>query len=392
MGIKVNGKTVKAKVRATRNALFGDEKYTGGEPVWDTERARVMDDATFDNHLRKSFYYYNYYFTQKDTKKYVTEWMKNSHEFTKEEIRAFERSADRSVPMTVHGLIMAHRVGMPLLPRHIAFIDIEIEKAITRGDANIDEDVAVEEKPKVLAPTIQDRLNEKTAEVIGELEGHYDEFIVNSKYTFKPYDFLTANNVPQSQLSKYETLFQSRFAELAQAFERADEQLAEAYGHYRAADYKRIMAFIDQILNDIIQYRGVKKATKKVRAPKSVSKEKIVAKLKYAREDKSMRLVSINPVDIVGAQELWVYNTKTRRLGKYVADSLKGPLNVKGTSIIGYDEVKSVTKTLRKPEEKLKEFARATKIELRKFLEAIKATETRLNGRVNAETVLLRVQ
>ena len=392
MGIKVNGKTVKAKVRATRNALFGDEKYTGSEPVWDTERARVMDDATFDNHLRKSFYYYNYYFTQKDTKKYVTEWMKNSHEFTKEEIRAFERSADRSVPMTVHGLIMAHRVGMPLLPRHIAFIDIEIEKAITRGDANIDEDVAVEEKPKVLAPTIQDRLNEKTAEVIGELEGHYDEFIVNSKYTFKPYDFLTANNVPQSQLSKYETVFQSRFAELAQAFERADEQLAEAYGHYRAADYKRIMAFIDQILNDIIQYRGVKKATKKVRAPKSVSKEKIVAKLKYAREDKSMRLVSINPVDIVGAQELWVYNTKTRRLGKYVADSLKGPLNVKGTSIIGYDEAKSVTKTLRKPEEKLKEFARATKIELRKFLEAIKATETRLNGRVNAETVLLRVQ
>lgn len=392
MGIKVNGKTVKAKVRATRNALFGDEKYTGGEPVWDTERARVMDDATFDNHLRKSFYYYNYYFTQKDTKKYVIEWMKNSHEFTKEEIRAFERSADRSVPMTVHGLIMAHRVGMPLLPRHIAFIDIEIEKAITRGDANIDEDVAVEEKPKVLAPTIQDRLNEKTAEVIGELEGHYDEFIVNSKYTFKPYDFLTANNVPQSQLSKYETVFQSRFAELAQAFERADEQLAEAYGHYRAADYKRIMAFIDQILNDIIQYRGVKKATKKVRAPKSVSKEKIVAKLKYAREDKSMRLVSINPVDIVGAQELWVYNTKTRRLGKYVADSLKGPLNVKGTSIIGYDEAKSVTKTLRKPEEKLKEFARATKIELRKFLEAIKATETRLNGRVNAETVLLRVQ
>lgn len=392
MGIKVNGKTVKAKVRATRNALFGDEKYTGTEPVWDTERARAMDDATFDNHLRKSFYYYNYYFTQKDTKKYVTEWMKNSHEFTKEEIRAFERSADRSVPMTVHGLIMAHRVGMPLLPRHIAFIDTEIEKAITRGDVDIVEEVATEEKPKVHVPTIQDRLNEKTAEVIGELEGHYDEFIANPKYTFKPYDFLTANNVPQSQLSKYETVFQARFAELAQAFERADEQLAEAYSHYRAADYKRIMAFIDQILNDIIQYRGVKKATKKIRAPKSVSKEKLVSKLKYAREDKSMRLVSINPVDIIGAQELWVYNTKTRKLGKYVADSLKGPLNVKGTSIIGYDEVKSVTKTLRKPEEKLKEFARATKVELRKFLEAIKATETRLNGRVNAETVLLRVQ
>lgn len=390
--VKVNGKTIKAKVKATRNALFGDEKYTGSEPVWDTERARAMDDATFDSHLRRSFYYYNYFFTQKDTKKHVVEWMKNSHEFTQEEIRAFERSADRSVPMTVHSLIMAHRAGMPLRERHIAFIDVEIERAITRGDADVVEEPVVEEKPKAVVPTIQDRLNEKTAETIGELEGHYDAFLQDTNYKFKPYDFLVANNVPQSQLAKYETVFQSRFAELAQAFERTDEQLTEGYSHYKSADYKRIMAFIDQILNDIIQYRGVKKATKKIRAPKSVSKEKVVSKLKYAREDKSLRIVSINPADIVGAQELWVYNVKTRKLGRYVADGLQGPLNVKGTTIVGYDEAKSITKTLRKPEEKLKEFTRATKVELRKFLDAIKTTETRLNGRINTDTVLLRAQ
>jgi hypothetical protein len=51
-----------------------------------------------------------------------------------------------------------------------------------------------------------------------------------------------------------------------------------------------------------------------------------------------------------------------------------------------------VSKTLRKPDEKLKEFARATKVQIRKFLEDIKATESKLNGRINAETVLLRVQ
>jgi hypothetical protein len=198
--------------------------------------------------------------------------------------------------------------------------------------------------------------------------------------------------VPQSQLSKYEAVYQARFDELKLAFEKADEQLTEGYSHYKTADFKRMFAVIDQILNDIIQYRGVKKATKKVRAPKSVSKEKIVSKLKYAREDKVLRLVSINPADIIGAQELWVYNTKTRKLGKYVADSLCGPLNVKGSSIVGYDTVRSTTKTLRKPEEKLKEFAKSTKIELRKFLDNIKATESRLNGRINTETVLLRVQ
>ena len=390
--IKINGKATKAKIRATRNPLFGDEKYTGDEPKWDTERAKTMQFEEFDHFMRKSLNYYNYFFTQKDLKKHVIAWMKEVKDFSPDEIRAFERAGDRTVSMTTCGLIMAHRQGMPLQERHIEFIDANILESINSKSAEEVVEVAVEEKPKAYVPTIQDRMNEKTADIIGELEGHYDEFITNTKYDFSPYNYLVANNVAQSQLSKYEEVYQSRFDEIKLAFEKADEQLQEGYGHYKTADFKRIFAFIDQILNDIIQYRGVKRATKKIRAPKSVSKEKVVSKLKYAKEDKVLRLISINPANIIGAQELFVYNIKTRRLGKYVADSLKGPLNVKGTGIIGFDEHKSVSKTLRKPEEKLKEFAKATKVQLRKFLEDIKATETKLNGRVNAETILLRVQ
>jgi hypothetical protein len=50
-----------------------------------------------------------------------------------------------------------------------------------------------------------------------------------------------------------------------------------------------------------------------------------------------------------------------------------------------------VGKTLRKPDEKLKEFAKASKVQLRKFLEDIKATEVSGNGRMNEDTVLLRI-
>ena len=390
--IKINGKASKTRKATPRTSAMLDEKYTGEEPVWDTERATAFDDATFDNHMRKSFYYYNYFYNQKDFKKYVVEWMKNpEHGFTAEDVKTFSRSPDRAIEMTACSLVKAHRQGMPFRGRHVEYIKESIAKAIN-STADEVEEVAVEEKPKAYVPTIQDRMNEKTADTIGELEGHYDEFIRNPKYQFKPYDYFVVNNVPQSQLSKYEEVYQSRFDELKLAFEKTDEQITEGYSHYKTADFKRIMAFIDQILNDIIQYRGLKKATKKVRAPKSVSKEKVVAKLKYAKEDKVLRLISINPADIVGAQELWVYNTKTRKLGKYVADSLKGPLNVKGTGIIGFDEHKSVTKTLRKTEEKLKEFAKATKVQLRKFIEDIRATETNLNGRINSDVILLRVQ
>ena len=390
--IKINGKASKTRKIAPRTSAMLDEKYTGDEPKWDTERAKTMSFEEFDHFMRKSLNYYNYFYSQKDLKKHVVAWMKDVKDFDADEIRAFERAGDRTVSMTTCGLIMAHRQGMPLQERHIEFIDANILESINSKSAEEVIEVVVEEAPKAYVPTIQDRLNEKTADTIGELEGHYDEFIKNPKYSFKPYDYLVANNVPQSQLSKYETVYQARFEELRQAYEKVEEQITEGYSHYKSADFKRIFAFLDQILNDIIQYRGVKKATKKVRAPKSVSKEKVVSKLKYAKEDKVLRLISINPADIIGTQELWVYNTKTRKLGKYIADSLKGPLNVKGTGIIGYDEHKSTSKTLRKPDEKLKEFAKASKIQLRKFLEDIKATETKLNGRINAETVLLRVQ
>jgi len=387
----VAGIKIKTKVAKPRGGNFADEKYTGSEPVWDTERAEKFDNETFDHFLRKSFYYYNYYYSQKDCKKYVVEWMQaQPTAFSKSELSAFIRSPDRSLSMTACSLIMAHRAGMPFRGRHIEFITDAIRKSVELADPEVVE-TAEGEKPKAYVPTIQDRLNEKTAETIGELEGHYDEFVTAAK-AFKAYEFLVTNNVPQSQLTKYVDLYTARLAELAQASSKKDEQLTEGYRHYKAADFKRISAFIEKLLEDIEQYRGVKKSLKKVRAPRAVSKEKVVAKLKYAKEDKALKIISVNPVDVLGAKELWVYNTKTRKIGQYVADSLTGPLGVKGTTITGYDTVKSVSKTIRKPDEKLKEFARASKVELRKFMSAIKATETALNGRINADMVLLKVQ
>jgi len=66
-------------------------------------------------------------------------------------------------------------------------------------------------------------------------------------------------------------------------------------------------------------------------------------------------------------------------------------LQVKGTTIIGFLEEESIQKTMRKPADQLKEFKGAGKVALRKFMDDIKTTDTKLNGRINAETVLLKV-
>lgn len=386
----VAGIKIKTKAPRVARIKFADEQYTGPEPLWDTEEALTMDDATFDHYLRHSFYYYNYHYSQKDCKKHVVEWAKNKPDlFNKVQLSAFIRSPDRSVSMTACSLVMAHRQGMPLKPRHIEFLKEIIASAIEDAEPEVVE-TAEADRSKAYVPTIQDRLNEKTAELIGELEGLFDDVVANTADKFKPYDWFTTNNVVQSQLSKYEAVFGKRKAELVEAQGKKDEQLKEAYGFLKTADFKRIIAWINDLLSAVEQYRGVKKATKKARVKKAPSKEKLTAKLKYAKEDKLLKVVSINPADIVGSSELWVYNNKTRKLGKYVAATYQ-TLTVKGTSIAGYDVDKSISKTLRKPDEQLKEFAKAGKIALRTFIKDIKAVETKLNGRISTDVLLLRV-
>jgi hypothetical protein len=66
-------------------------------------------------------------------------------------------------------------------------------------------------------------------------------------------------------------------------------------------------------------------------------------------------------------------------------------LGVKGTTITGFNEATSVQKTLRKPADQLKEFKAAGKVVLRRFLEDINAVDTRMNGRINEDIILLKI-
>ena len=67
-----------------------------------------------------------------------------------------------------------------------------------------------------------------------------------------------------------------------------------------------------------------------------------------------------------------------------------GVLGIKGSTVLGFDEKTSVAKTLRKPQEQMKAFMGAGKIQLRKFIDGIRATEIALTGRLNGDTVILK--
>ena len=177
------------------------------------------------------------------------------------------------------------------------------------------------------------------------------------------------------------------------------EQLKEGYAHLSKKDVQKYILALETLVEACVFVVDTSKATRKPRKSKPRSADKVVEKLKYGKTNEKYKLASVNPTDLVGATELWVFNAKTRKIGKYIASNIdpKGlgrdgtGHSVKGTTIIGYDEKNSIQKTLRKPEEQLKEFKGAGKVALRTFLDDIKTTDTKLNGRCNLDTILLKV-
>ena len=101
-------------------------------------------------------------------------------------------------------------------------------------------------------------------------------------------------------------------------------------------------------------------------------------------------LTSIDPKGIIGASQLWVFNHKTRNLTVYHAVDRDG-LSVRGSTITGFDEAVSITKKLRKPETIIPQVLNAAKVPLRSIMKDLTTTEQRSTGRINAETILLRV-
>jgi hypothetical protein len=132
--------------------------------------------------------------------------------------------------------------------------------------------------------------------------------------------------------------------------------------------------------------KAIRKPRKKKIKPPSV----LVSKLKYRPEWLELGVTSIDPKGIIGASQLWVINAKTRNMSVYHALD-RGGLSVRGSTITGYEEATSITKKVRKPEVVLPSVLTLAKVPLRQVMKDLTTTESKANGRINADMLLLRV-
>jgi molecular chaperone GrpE (heat shock protein) len=372
-------------------------------PKWDDAVNWTSEQFTRNYYMAMDFYRLEK--SNKDLKPVVIHWM-SANGYSKKDIADFKRTKDNRCGLTMGSIVACLIRGMP--ESHPGFnnnnnsvdwLRKQIAIVIEEGKSDIDEEAVTENKKEEKATmpviTIQDRLREAASGMSEELDAAIDSWITDPE-AFNPKEFKVvsllkgkgAKSVHTRFIKSYFTRSHSELTELASG--NADEQLREAYKHVSRKNIKKMIDFYDSIMSACEQITAEQKVLKKPRAKKVKPAEQLVAKLKFLIKDDKLGIVSVPPAGLIGAQSAVTYNVKTRKLGVYISKSSAG-LNVKGTSFIDFSD-KSFQKTLRKPADQIKEFKdQNTAKRVETWFGKIKSVETKLNGRMSADIVILKV-
>lgn len=353
-----------------------DAKIYGKERQYDREMTKME--------LISALSFYNS-FSRKDLEKHVLAFMKKAG-YSKTQVSEFNACEDWKFPLTSAKLaaVISKSGEVALTKNALEGLKRDIDTCITQGKINL-MTIAKEEAAPIV-PKIDANMKKATS-IIAEIDFQIDE----RNWDFDVYACMQ-ENLATPVVAKYiEDRYSNLVEELMLAYEKADEQLVEGYSNFKRPDLKKFMMFVENIMASAKKYTLNVKAMK-VRKPRKLkvkSAAQLTTKVKFCKSFPELKLVSIDPTSIVGAQSVWIYNTKYRKLGVYIA-APNQTLSVKGTTIINYNEELSLQKTLRKPEIQLNEFTVANKVTLRKFLENINGKAATLNGRLNEDTVILK--
>jgi hypothetical protein len=350
--------------------------------------AIVLDSKTFDRDFKGAMYYAHYELSDKKLKSETVKYAKKN----KLDVKQVE-AADNRHFVVVGKVCYILNNGGEVPQQYSDYLESQLKVILQCGEQALAEKVEEkEEKPKNVI-SIQDRLREQAGRAAEEFDLAIDEFVITSgKFkldSIDPYGILVKHELKGGHARWVVKFYEKEKQEVQDVLDGDCPQLKEAYGKFTKPQLKKLLKFYDAIESAANMLIESSKVARKPRKKKAVSADKLVAKLKYRKEDKDLGLVSASPRDIIGASELWVYNTKTRKIGRYTAADQAG-LSVKGTTIQNFSS-DSVEKTLRKPAEQIKEFKGSGKVALRKFLDNIKTLDIKLKGRLNEHHILLKV-
>ena len=342
-------------------------------------------------------YYFQYDLEKKDISKLAKEFVKKK--YSKEDAEAIFANAEWNFN-TYTGIVSASYCmdNNIEFPEAYASYPQEVtryfDNLLTKGKGVLRTKQVLEEansEKKILTP--QQRLANKINEtVMRDIDTLEDEWFDGKKTELDIVEKFKLNGLKGLAVNPVVEYLERWLPEYEDAHSGTCTEAKEAYAHLGKRELARRIKVIKQMLADLDKFKFAQKATRTTRVKRPKAADKQVARVKYKKEDQEYKLASIDPMKLVGASQLYTFNTKTRKLAYYFTDATSG-FEISGTSIKNFDPEQSTQMTLRanKVDEILTVVLKKTAKQVNKYLETLSSKPSLPNGRLNDDTILLRV-
>jgi len=366
-------------------------------------RVSAWDALPMDKGWHAVQYHIHYLMESKEWINKVKSYIKANYD--KKTVAAINKLPDWKVGGKSHYATAAHfeeHAPGEIHKDYVGKLDAWIKRLAEEGEQVVELKKAEEKtKKQKYIPTIQERLEEATIDKLEELDNWLDDWMRDSKKNplikCNPLNYFRKQEMNLGHLRFVDQFYRGQYEELqelndlpsAKKQDDMQQQLAEGYNTYSKKEIKELTDFYKRMFDGIEIIKAEKKQTRAVRKPKQKSAAELVKNLKFKPSDGDFGLSSIPPADIIDATALVVFNTKNRKLGIYYAQE-HTTFKVKGTTLQFFDETRSLQKTVRKPDEVLPNWKKITKHKLKPQFGYLKTTETKLNGRFNSDTIILK--
>ena len=364
--------TKKKVIRVTKGeSYYINKKYYGEEPTWGVDGYKFIYNA---------FNWYNTMAEEEEVRLYINDYLKSIKADT--EVKKLARVPFMRIPRGSAAVVRIHSRGGPVDAEMLDRAKDNILECITKYSEQEKKD-----DTNVVRLSVQDHVTNKVSEFIGEIE----EILDKGALDFSMYTSLQSNSFPAALSTRVADYYRPIQQEIADAIAKKVPQLVEAYSSYTKPQMKAKLALYTGIVDDCDKHSGNLRKARKPRKKKAVSPAKKLKVFQYQKEDAALKISSVNPESVLGAQELWTFNTKSKVLSVFRARGPAG-LEVNRTAIGGYDADTSMSKKIgRKTDEVLKSVTTSGKVALRKLFETINTDTLKFVDRLNSNTILLKV-
>lgn len=359
------------KKRPRKRILSADAKYVGDEPFYPTPPSPVE--------MTLAFNWYNYQFSNDKAVEFLNDYLKQH------KMEPIRRLKDWEVPTTVGWIARMLSTESAVRSESVAWFEQKLVALYALQKGRVEQraaTVVVDRTPVAV------RVKRQVATLIGEqLDTILDQFYNGEIEQFDLYQWMKENDIKGKQAGMVLQYLNTLLAELT-----SDEP---EYVEARAGRTKRSIArevkFYQGLIADGLKWqRGQKPVIRKARTRKEKTVRAKVSKVTIQLRDDDLKISSEDPSKIIGAEQVFVYNTKRRLLTAYYSTDPNG-LQVSRSSIRGYDEALSTTKRVRKPEQTLHALIGQTKRQAKNTFDKMKVKGTEASGRLNANTIIVKV-